>query len=149
MICFILIWAGSFRDSRRGHNEQNWRELKPALPWVSCVVVRYKKLGPSLVWQCGLVAKVLALGTPRSHNAPVLIPAAVLPVQLPACGMRKQSRMAQNLGTLIPCRIAGKRFLDPSLGIAFDVALTLGVNHWTEDLPFCLSSSLYIWLSNK
>ena len=29
------------------------------------------------------------------------------------------------------------------------IAVTWGVNHWTEDLPLCLSSSLYIWLYNK
>ena len=33
-----------------------------------------------------------------------------------------------------------------SIGSA--IALTWGVNHWTEDLPLCLSS-LYIRLSNK
>ena len=38
----------------------------------------------------------------------------------------------------------------PGFGSAWHraVALTWGVNHWTEDLPLCLSS-LYIRLSNK
>ena len=33
-------------------------------------------------------------------DAPVLILAAPLPIQLPACGLGKQSRTAQGLGTL-------------------------------------------------
>ena len=41
--------------------------------------------------------------TPRDHIwALVLIPAAPLPFQLPACGLGKQSRTAQSLGTLHP-----------------------------------------------
>ena len=79
--------------------------------------------------------------------APVLIPAARLPIQLPACGLGKQWRMAQSLGTLHPCGRPGRgSWLQ--IGVASDVALTWGVNHRTEDLPLCLSS-LYIYLSNK
>ena len=37
----------------------------------------------------------------------VLIPAAPLPIQLPACGLGKQSRTAQSLGTLHPDELIG------------------------------------------
>ena len=93
------------------------------------------------------VVKVLALHTRDPIWAPVLIPAAPLPFQLPACGLGKQSRTAQGFGTLHPCGRPGRgSWLQ--IGIVSAVALTWGVNHRMEDLPLCLSS-LYIRLSNK
>ena len=81
---------------------------------------------------------------------PVLIPAAPHPFQLPACGLGKQLRMAQSLGTLHP-----HGDLDEAPGPWFQISsapnivAAWGVNHQMEDLPLCLSSSLYIRLSNK
>ena len=63
-------------------------------------------------WCDGVVAKVLAL------HASVLIPAAPLPIQLPACGMGKQSRMAQSFGTLHPHGRPRKKLLAPGFGLA-------------------------------
>ena len=95
----------------------------------------------------GAVVKVLALHTRDPIWAPVLIPAAPLPIQLLACGPGKQSRTTQSFGTLHPRgRPGGGSWL--RIGIAPAVAVTWGVNHRTEDLPLCLSS-LYIRLSNK
>ena len=72
---------------------------------------------------------------------------ARLPIQLLACGLGKQLRMAQSFGTLLPCGRPGRgSWL--RIGIASAIALTWGVNHRTEDLPLCLSS-LYIRLSDK
>ena len=75
------------------------------------------------------------------------IPAAPLPFQLPACGLGKQLRTAQSFGTL---HLRGRpgRGSWLRMGIVSAVVLTWGVNHWTEDLPLCLSS-VYIRLSNK
>ena len=49
------------------------------------------QIGPGAVAQ---VVKVLALHARDPIWAPVLIPAAPLPMQLPACGLGKQSRTA-------------------------------------------------------
>ena len=95
----------------------------------------------------GAVGKFLALHARDPIWAPVLIPAAPLPFQLPACGPGKQSRTAQSFGTLHPHR-RPRRGSWLRIGIASIVALTWGVNHRMEDLPLCLSS-LYIRLSNK
>ena len=93
------------------------------------------------------VVKVLAMHTQDPICALVLIPAAPLPLQLPACGPGKQSGMAQSFGTLHPRGRPGRgSWL--RISIASVVELTWGVNHRTEDLPLCLSS-LYIHLSNK
>ena len=46
------------------------------------------------------LVKVLALHAQDPIWVPVLIPAAPLPIQLPACGLRKQWRTAQSLGIL-------------------------------------------------
>ena len=56
-------------------------------------------LGPAL-WRKWL--KVLALHARYPMWALVLIPAAPLPFQLPACGPGKQSRTAQSFGNLHP-----------------------------------------------
>ena len=48
----------------------------------------------------GAVVKVLTLHAQDPIWVPVLIPAAPLPFQLPACGPGKQSRTAQGFGTL-------------------------------------------------
>ena len=93
------------------------------------------------------MVKVLALHARDAIWALVLIPVAPLPIQLPACGPGKQLRTAQSFGTLYPRGRPGRgSWL--RIGIASANALTWGVNHWTEDLPLCLSS-LYIRLSNK
>ena len=67
--------------------------------------------------QCdSLAAKVLALNMQGSHWVPVLNPTALLPLQLPACCLGKQLRMAQSLGTLHhhgrPRRSSGLLVLD-------------------------------------
>ena len=98
-------------------------------------------------WRDGAVIKVLTLHTQDPIWAPVLILAAPLPFQLPACGLGRQSRMAQGFGTLHP-RGRPRRGSWLQIGIASTFALTWGVNYWTEDLPLCLSS-LYIRLFNK
>ena len=91
--------------------------------------------------------KVLALHARDPIWAPVLIPAAPLPFQLPACGPGKQSRTAQSFGNRHPRGRPGRgSWL--RIGIASAVALTCGVNHQMEDLPLCLSS-LCIYLSNE
>ena len=93
------------------------------------------------------MVKVLALHAQDPMWEPVLIPAAPLPFQLPACGPGKQPRTAQGLGTLrLRGRPGGVSWL--RIGIASAVVLTWGVTHRTEDLPLCLSS-LYIRLSNE
>ena len=85
------------------------------------------------------VVKVLALHARDPIWALVLIPAAPLPIQLPAYGPGKQSRMAQSFGTLHPRGRPGRgSWL--WIGIVLAVALTWGVNHWTEDLPLCPSA---------
>ena len=92
--------------------------------------------------QCsGLVTKVLTLNMPGSYM--VLILAALLPIQLPACGLGKQSRMAQSLETLHQSGRPG-RVSWHWIGSAPAIAVTWRVNHRTEDLPLYLSSSLYI-----
>ena len=93
------------------------------------------------------VVTVLAFHTRDPIWASVLIPAAPLPFQLPACGPRKESRTAQSFGTLHPHGRPGRASW-LWIGIALAIALTWGVNHRTEDLLLCLSS-LYIRLSNK
>ena len=97
----------------------------------------------------GAVVKVLALHARDPIWAPVLIPAAPLPFQLPACGLGKQLRTAQGFGTLHPRGRPGRGSWLRT-GIAWVVVLTWGVNHRTEDLPLCLSS-LYIrqWKNNN
>ena len=101
-------------------------------------------VGPGAVVQ---VVKVLTLHARDPIWVPVLILAAPLPIQLPACGPGKQSRTAQSFGTLHPRgRLGRGSWL--RTGIVSAVALTWGVNHRTEDLSLCLSS-LYIRLSNE
>ena len=96
----------------------------------------------------GAVVKVLVLHARNPNWVLVLLPAAPLPIQLPACGPRKQSRTVQGSGTLHPHGRPGRgSWL--RIGSAPAVAAAWGVNHRTEDLPLCLSSSLYIRLSNK
>ena len=81
-------------------------------------------------------------------QAALLIPEAPLPIQLPACGLGKQSRTAQIFGSLHlhgePGRGSWLR-----IGSAPAVLGTWGVNHRMEDVPLCLSSTLYVCLSNK
>ena len=97
--------------------------------------------------QDGAVVKVLTLHARDPIWGPVLILAALLPIQLPACGPGKQSRMAQSFRMLHQHGRPGRgSWL--WIGSAPAVALTWGVNHWIEDLPLCLSS-LYIHLSNN
>ena len=95
-------------------------------------------------WHCGKSY----LQCQHSIWAPVCVLAALLPIQLPACGLEKQSRTAQSLGILHLCgRPRGSTWL--WIGSAPAAAAAWGVNHGMEDLPLCLSSSLYICLSNK
>ena len=98
--------------------------------------------GPGVVAQ---VVGVLALHARDPIWAPVLVPAAPLPFQLPACGLGGQLRTAQGFGNLHPRGgPGGGSWLRISMVSA--VELTWGVNHRTEDLPLCLSSlciSLY------
>ena len=51
-------------------------------------------------WRDGAVVKVLTLHARDPIWVLVQIPAALLPIQLPAGGLGKQSRTAQSLGTL-------------------------------------------------
>ena len=67
-------------------------------------------LGPAR-WSKWL--KVLALHARDPIWAPVLIPAAPLPFQLPACGPGQQSRTAQALG---PCTRLGDPEEAPGFG---------------------------------
>ena len=57
------------------------------------------------------------------------------------------------LKALGPCTCVGDPEEAPvswlRIGSAPAVAVTWGVNRWTEDLPLYISSSLYIWLSNN
>ena len=61
------------------------------------VMIKELLFGPGTVAQ---VVRVLALHARDPIWVPVLIPAAPLPIQLPACGLGKQWRTAQSLGTL-------------------------------------------------
>ena len=86
----------------------------------------------------GLGAKHSGLSSPCMCRDPVwslvLIPATLLPTQLPACGLGKRLRMDQSLGTLHPCgrpRRAPGSWLQ--IGSAPAVVLTWVVNHRTED----------------
>ena len=101
----------------------------------------------------GAVVKVLVLHARNPNWVLVLLPAAPLPIQLPACGPGMQSRTVQGSGTLHPHGQEGAGSLGRGswirIGSAPAVAAAWGVNHGTEDLPLCLSSSLYICLSNK
>ena len=67
--------------------------------------VKKSKLGPGAVVQ---VIKVLALHARDPIWVPVLIPAAPLPFQLPACGPGKQSRRPGR-GSWLPIGIASAR----------------------------------------
>ena len=77
----------------------------------------------------GLVAKVLTLNTLGTQREPVLIPAAPLPIQLPAYGLGKQLRMTQTPGTLHPCGKpgTGSRPLLQIISV-LAVAATYGMN---------------------
>ena len=96
-------------------------------------------------WQHGLAAKVLALNTWNPIMVPVLILAAPHPIQLYACGLGKQWRTAQALGS---CTHVG--YLEEVLGswlrigIASAIALIWGVIHQKEDLPLSLLLSVYL-----
>ena len=80
--------------------------------------------------------------------ASVHVPAAPVPIQLPACGLGKQPRTAQSLGTLhLHGRPEEAQGSWSQIKSAPDVAASWGVNHQTEDL-LCLSS-LYIWFSSE
>ena len=103
--------------------------------------------GESWARRDSAVVKVLTLHSQHPIWVLVLIPAAPLPFQLPACGPGKQSRTAQSFGTLHPHR-RPRRGSWLQIGIASAVVLTWGVNHRREDLPLCLSSQ-YIRLSNE
>ena len=81
--------------------------------------------GPGTVAQ---VVKVLALNARDLIWALVLVLADPLPIQLPACGLGKQSRTAQSFGTLHP-RGRPRRGSWLRIGIALAIALTWGVNH--------------------
>ena len=89
------------------------------------------------------VVKVLTLHAQDPIWAPVLIPAVPLPIQLPACGLGKQSRTVQILGTLhLPGIPAGGSLV---LSFFFFKDLFLLFFHWKgryterrdreEDLP--------------
>ena len=95
------------------------------------ILIKITIVGPSAVAQ---VVEVLALQARDPTWVPVLIPAAPLPFQLPACGLGTQSRMAQGFGTLHP-RGRPRRGSWLRISMASTVALTWGVNHWMEDLP--------------
>ena len=74
---------------------------------------------------------------------PVPVLVALLPIQLPACGLGKQLRTAQSM-----------RYLkeDPGSWIQISsapaIVVAWGVYHWMEDLPLVLSSYLYSLLYN-
>ena len=80
--------------------------------------------------------------------APVLIPAASLPIQLVSWESSREWPKA--LGT---CTCVGDLEEEPGswlrIGTAPAIVFIWGVNHLMEELPLCLSSSLYIWLCNK
>ena len=75
----------------------------------------------------------------------VLIPIATIPVQVPACGLGKQLRMAQSLG---PCTRVG----DPEessgswiqINTTLAIAVTWAVNQWMEDLSLSPLFSVYL-----
>ena len=98
--------------------------------------------GPSAVAQ---VVKVLALHAQDPIWVPVLswqprFPSSSLPVAWESSRGRPKA--------LGPCTGVGdlEKALDSRLwiGSAPVIAAGWGVNHWMEDLAFCLSSSLYI-----
>ena len=94
-------------------------------------------MGPGAVAQ---VVKILTLHARDPIWAPVLVPVAPLPIQLPACGLGKQSRMAQSLGTLQPSGRPGRA---PGswlwIGSAPVIADTCGVNHSSDGRSSSLS----------
>ena len=91
--------------------------------------------------------KVLALHARDPIWAPVLIPAAPLPFQLPACGPGKAVEDSPKLWDPAPVWETQKSLL-ASDRHSIGRCAHLGMNHRTEDLPLCLSS-LYIRLPNK
>ena len=98
--------AGSRRRLRTGTQELGQR--RQVSPVHSNHYIPHLSLGVLLEFCCpwarrgGAVVKVLALHAQDPIWAPVLIPAAPLPIQLPACGPGKQSRTVQGFGTLHP-----------------------------------------------
>ena len=80
-------------------SEQYFVNKKPTRQEMGCV--RETRRG-------GAVVKVLALHAQDPIWAPVLIPEAPLPIQLPACGLGKRLRTAQGFGTLHPCGRPGR-----------------------------------------
>ena len=138
---------------QEGHRNPISLDQKQSSPWhmiiqLSSTEHKEKILKSSCEKGPGAVAQVVKVLTLHARDpiwVLVLIPEALLPFQLPACG--KQSRTAQGFGTLHPCG-RPRRGSWLWIGIASAVALTWGVNQWMEDLPLCLSS-LYIHPSNK
>ena len=94
----------------------------------------------------GLAAKVLALNTPGSHKGASSNPGSSTSHPAPSCDLGEFIRGRPR--ALEPCTLVGYPEEVPGswlwLGIALAVAVTWGVDHWTEDLPLCLSSSPYI-----
>ena len=81
------------------------------------------------------------------------IPAALLPIQLPACGLGMQPRTAHTFDTFHPHGRPGRRcWLLGSEWFSTSVSATWGVNHAMEDLavspPLCISA-FPIKLSNS
>ena len=101
----------------------------------------WKKLQKVWAQRDSIVVKVFALHTPESHI--VLILEALLPIQIPACGLGKQSRMAQNLGTLHQ-RGRPRRAPGSWLQIGATPAVAYMGSESSDGRFSCLSSSLYI-----
>ena len=98
------------------------------------------------MWHDSLVAKVLALNTLESHMGAGSYPSSS--ISLPAPCLWPGKAVKDSLGTLHLCGRPGRSSWLQT-GSALVIVATWGVNHWTEDLPLCLSSSLYICLSNE
>ena len=93
----------------------------------------------------GLVAKVLTLKAQGSHVGAGSNPSR--PASHPALCLAWESSRTW-LKALGPCTLVGDLEDSPGswlrIGAAPAIAVTWGVNHRTEDLSLCLSSSLYI-----
>ena len=94
----------------------------------------------------------LILCLQRRHPiwAPVLVPAAPLPIQLSAVAWESSGRWPKSLG---PCTRVGDLEEAPGswlwIGAAPAIAAIWEVNQRTEDLSFCLSLSLSVTLPLK
>ena len=95
-------------------------------------------------WQCGLVAKVLALNTPGSHMGAGSNPGSSTSHPAPCLQPGKAVEDGPNPWDYAPVWETLKKFLAPGFRTVrhWPLKVTRELKHQKEDYPLCLSSSL-------